>query len=879
MSRRRSSLVLVLALGAAGLPFAAATAASGAPACTRPGGGVIAAGDVPTVGFTPIDPVRILDTRDGSDRGTPEGRFPGDCSVAVDLPAAAVPAGADAVALNVTTVGAVARGFVTVFPCGAERPWASNVNPRPGEPTPSFVVMPVDATRRACVYASIPTHVVIDVVGWFGTGGDPYHPVPSTRLRDTRVTGDRLEPGQVRRIAVAGVGDVPLGASATAVNLTIVDADLAGYAVAYPCNGVPGTSTVNVVPLEARTNQTYVGLAPSGELCVRTSVAAELVIDLVGWFGPDEAGGAGLRLSPRVPVRLADSRVPGDALAGPLQPGVPFSLDVLATDAPAPHSVVAVLGVVATDAEAAGWVVLHPCGTTAPPTSSLNQVVGAEATNVVTVPIGDDGRVCGLASTRTHLVVDLLATFVADGPLTDLRTGRVALTPRFDPRGLDYTVRCPETGPLELPVSVRSEPGTVVAISGAGGSPARDRATTLMLAANDLVTITVQRGATVVATYAVRCLPHDFPVVRPIARTTPTPGWYLFANAFGPATGKFAVITDERGAVVWYRRMSTPILDLKRIADRTLAWVPLLATNEGFGIDPTTVYLVETLDGTQLRSYATTGGPTDHHDLVPLPGGHALLLTYEPQAGVTVPGAPACATAAGDVWWSNIEEVDAAGMLVWSWHSRDHLTPADSTYLPVQAIPGCDLQHADSLDVAPNGDVIVSMRHLDSVLRIRRNPGGADDGAIVWRLGGPNSSFTFVDDPYRGPARQHDARLGADGVLTVVDNRTGRAGETGRAVAYRLDEAAGVARLVWSSPFTAPVTGEPWSSGLGSVRRQPDGHTVVGWGDQAKPQFTEFDERGVPVLTVETADSWGYRVVKEPATAFDRADLRATAGR
>jgi hypothetical protein len=89
----------------------------------------------------------------------------------------------------------------------------------------------------------------------------------------------------------------------------------------------------------------------------------------------------------------------------------------------------------------------------------------------------------------------------------------------------------------------------------------------------------------------------------------------------------------------------------------------------------------------------------------------------------------------------------------------------------------------------------------------------------------------------------------------------------------------GVARLVWSSPFTAPITGEPWSSGLGSVRRQPDGHVVVGWGDQAKPQFTEFDERGEPVLTVETADSWGYRVVKEPATAFDRADLRATAGR
>lgn len=877
--RRRWRLVLALTLGVAGLPLVAPTGASAAPTCVRPGGGVDASASPPTVGFTAIDPVRILDTREGTDTGQPEGRFPGDCSVAVALPGEAVPAAAEAVALNVTTVGAATRGFVTVFPCGADRPWASNVNPRPGEATPSLVVMPVDATRRACVYASVPTHVVVDVVGWFGPGGDPYHPTAPTRLRDTRATGDPLEPGAVRRIAVGGIGNVPAEATAAAINLTVVDATTAGYAVAYPCGAVPATSTVNVVRGDARANQAYVGLAPSGELCVLSSVGADVVVDLVGWFGPDRTGEAGLKLSPRVPVRLADSRLPGDALAGPLTPGVPFSLDVLATDAPAAHSVAAVLGVVATDAAAPGWLTLYPCGTPMPITSTLNPVPGLDVTNVATVTLGDDGRVCGVASTPTHLVVDLLGTFVAGGPLTDLRTGDVALSPRFDPDGSDYTVRCPETGELELVLNVVSEPGTVVDVSGTTSPAARRRAVRLLLSPDELVTITVRRGAAVVATYAVRCLPHDFPLVRTAARTTPTPGWYLLANAFGPATGTFAMILDDRGAVVWYRRMTTPVVDLKRVGDGELAWAPLLAANQGFSIDPTSVYLVERLDGTQVRSYATTLGPTDHHDMVVLPNGHALLLTYEREDGVTVPGAPACATPDGTVWWSNVEEVDAGGASVWSWRSRDHLTPADSTYLPAQAIAGCDLQHADSIDVAANGDVIVSMRHLDSVLRIRRNPGGPDDGTIVWRLGGPNSNFTFVDDPYRGPARQHDARLGADGVLTLVDNRTERAGEQGRAVAYQLDEANGVARMVWSAPFVAPVTGESWSGGLGSVRRQADGHTVVGWGDQARPQFVEYDADGEQVLVVDTPDSWGYRVVKEPADAFDRAELRATAGR
>jgi len=171
------------------------------------------------------------------------------------------------------------------------------------------------------------------------------------------------------------------------------------------------------------------------------------------------------------------------------------------------------------------------------------------------------------------------------------------------------------------------------------------------------------------------------------------------------------------------------------------------------------------------------------------------------------------------------------------------------------------------------------MEHLDTVLRIRRDPGQPDDGTVVWRLGGPQSSFVFLDDPSGGPLRPQDARLGADGTLSLIDSRTDRPGETARAVVYRLDGAGGTARLVWSAPFVAPVTGATWSGGLGSVRRQSDGHTVVGWGDQPSPQLTEYDAAGAVVLAVETPDSWGYRVVKEPASAFDRTQLRATAGR
>jgi hypothetical protein len=57
--------------------------------------------------------------------------------------------------------------------------------------------------------------------------------------------------------------------------------------------------------------------------------------------------------------------------------------------------------------------------------------------------------------------------------------------------------------------------------------------------------------------------------------------------------------------------------------------------------------------------------------------------------------------------------------VVWSWRSSDHVA-VDETTFPLDEIE------------LPEGDgVIISARHLDAVLRIRRSDGGID-----WRLGG-----------------------------------------------------------------------------------------------------------------------------------------------
>ena len=91
--------------------------------------------------------------------------------------------------------------------------------------------------------------------------------------------------------------------------------------------------------------------------------------------------------------------------------------------------------------------------------------------------------------------------------------------------------------------------------------------------------------------------------------------------------------------------------------------------------------------------------------------------------------------------------------------------------------PVVDLMHFNSIEVeAATGDIVVSGRHLDAVMKIRRNPGQADDGKVLWKLGGTTPTdpatkmLTILNDPDGGPARQHDARILANGHLTIYDD-------------------------------------------------------------------------------------------------------------
>jgi alpha-tubulin suppressor-like RCC1 family protein len=116
--------------------------------------------------FTSIQPLRVLDTRPGSLTGYSGGKPAAGQTVHVNLSGLNLPLlNSQDVVLNLTADQATG-GFVTVYRCGQPIPTASNLNLIAGDTRANLVVTHLDFLE-VCIYTDQPTHLIVDLEGWF----------------------------------------------------------------------------------------------------------------------------------------------------------------------------------------------------------------------------------------------------------------------------------------------------------------------------------------------------------------------------------------------------------------------------------------------------------------------------------------------------------------------------------------------------------------------------------------------------------------------------------------------------------------------------------------------------------------------------------------
>jgi hypothetical protein len=273
--------------------------------------------------FTGTTPQRLVDSRDGT--GSPMAKLTAASPLSVQITglavttsagtATSVPSNISAAALNVTVVNPEAGGFITAYPCDAARPNASNVNYSIGQVVANGVIAPVSASGEVCLFSSTPSDIVVDLAGWFG--GSSFTGATPSRLVDTRDgTGGRtgaLSNIDELNVPVRGVlltvsgssTTVPAGATAAALNVTVVTPGASGFVTVYPC-GVsrPLASNLNYVSGDVVANNVIAPIGNNGSVCLYTSASADIIVDIAGWFSGDADNG----FVGSTPKRFVDTR-------------------------------------------------------------------------------------------------------------------------------------------------------------------------------------------------------------------------------------------------------------------------------------------------------------------------------------------------------------------------------------------------------------------------------------------------------------------------------------------------------------------------------------------------------------------------------------------
>jgi len=252
--------------------------------------GYYTASDAAAVGFEPLTPRRLLDTRDGTGTsGTSPIGAGGERALHVadgNGAATGVPSDATSVVLNVTVASATTGTFITVYPAGVTRPGTSSLNAGPGPAVANLVTVKVGSSGNVRLYnAAGRTHLVADVAGYYREGGHDFVPTTPRRLYDSR-EHVAVNSASDLQLTATSEPSIPPSATALALNTTATQPTAGSYLVVYP-DGVtrPATSNLNFGPGATVANHVIVGLSGADKFLTHNAAGSVHVIqDVNGYF-------------------------------------------------------------------------------------------------------------------------------------------------------------------------------------------------------------------------------------------------------------------------------------------------------------------------------------------------------------------------------------------------------------------------------------------------------------------------------------------------------------------------------------------------------------------------------------------------------------------
>ncbi|MBN2103663.1 aryl-sulfate sulfotransferase [bacterium] len=347
-------------------------------------------------------------------------------------------------------------------------------------------------------------------------------------------------------------------------------------------------------------------------------------------------------------------------------------------------------------------------------------------------------------------------------------------------------------------------------------------------------------------------VPSDFPEIHTCQYGQTAPGRIFFSSTFfdGSGRGNYLVICENDGTPYFYRRYDRSPDSDKGTADFRVQENGLLTFHQYLKVESGIFYI---MDQTFTHIDTFICGDqywTDNHEFLILPNGHALLIAEEIKTEdlSNIPGGHSNAR----VIHNYIQELDSDGRLYWEWSSADRLDIEDAVEANLATGWGLiDYVHVNSIAKDYDGHYIISLRYYNEVAKINSSTGN-----FIWRLGGENNQFTFINENTQ-ISSQHHARPvpGKPNHYTIYDNGDSHTPPFTRAVEYKIDPVAMTAEKVWEYRYDKVN----YAFMMGSVQRLSNGNTYIDWSTRPPMRACEVDSNNNLLFEIEVDGVSGYR--------------------
>jgi hypothetical protein len=275
--------------------------------------------------FHPLpEPVRLVETRTlpgltgcikpgapltGGQDFAVQGRSP------VAAPCNVIPAAAQVLVGNATSVFPATAGFLTLFPSDAVRPLIASSNYAGADIINGPFAVKLGADGKFKVYTHATTELVIDILGYYSTEAsdangagllfnpldkpvrlletrpDPGFPLTGCYRPDAKIIGGTSGIRTQQSWGTCEGLTIPTTARAIIGNATVVNVEGAGFMTFYPGNvaTAPTVATSNYpFPVVFGYNRHFsVGVSPTdGTFKILTQATTDLIVDVAGYFAP-----------------------------------------------------------------------------------------------------------------------------------------------------------------------------------------------------------------------------------------------------------------------------------------------------------------------------------------------------------------------------------------------------------------------------------------------------------------------------------------------------------------------------------------------------------------------------------------------------------------